>query len=92
MSTSRLAPGFKVMHIDNIDYYTHCKTLTGCLSEIKEWYVFHVHTHLLWCQGKPVLVRASYSMSFPHLISTLDISGAGQTVIPHTCRYYSVWR
>eukprot|EP00892_Ulva_mutabilis_P005148 jgi/Ulvmu1/3004/UM015_0044.1 len=30
-------PGFKVMHIDNVDYETHCKTLTGCLADIKQW-------------------------------------------------------
>lgn len=26
------------MHIDNIDYNTHCKTLSGCLSDVKQWY------------------------------------------------------
>lgn len=25
------------MHIDNIDYETHCKTLGSCLGVIKEW-------------------------------------------------------
>lgn len=25
------------MHVDNIDYETHCKTLNGCLSIIQDW-------------------------------------------------------
>ena len=30
-------PGFKVLHIADYDFRSHCPTLTGCLSELKTW-------------------------------------------------------
>jgi hypothetical protein len=30
-------PGFKVLHIADVDFRTHCTTLEGCLSELKTW-------------------------------------------------------
>lgn len=30
-------PGFKVFHIPDIDFRSHCLTFKGCLSEIREW-------------------------------------------------------
>ena len=32
-----LKPGFKVLHMQDIDYRTTCATLVGCLSEISGW-------------------------------------------------------
>lgn len=32
-----LQPGFKVFHIPDIDFRSHCLTFKGCLSEIKLW-------------------------------------------------------
>jgi hypothetical protein len=32
-----LAPGTKVLHIQDIDYHTTCLTLVSCLSEVKTW-------------------------------------------------------
>jgi len=32
-----LKPGFKVLHMQDIDYRTTCATLIGCLSEIRDW-------------------------------------------------------
>lgn len=32
-------PGFKVLHVQDIDYRTHCLTLVACLSEIHDWSV-----------------------------------------------------
>lgn len=31
------APGFKVLHIQDVDYRTTCLTLKSCLRDIKEW-------------------------------------------------------
>lgn len=31
------APGFKVLHVQDIDYRSHCLTLRTCLAEIKAW-------------------------------------------------------
>ena len=30
-------PGFKVMHIQEIDFETHCLTFVTCLTQLKEW-------------------------------------------------------
>jgi len=30
-------PGFKVLHIQDVDYHSTCLTLTSCLTEIKQW-------------------------------------------------------
>jgi hypothetical protein len=38
-------PGFKVLHIPDIDYATTCLTLIGCLEEIDAWSTAHP-THL----------------------------------------------
>jgi hypothetical protein len=32
-----LAPGFKVLHIPDVDYLSSCATLVGCLGEIDRW-------------------------------------------------------
>lgn len=34
-------PGFKVMHVPDIDYRTTCPTLVACLSEIRTWSQAH---------------------------------------------------
>jgi hypothetical protein len=30
-------PGFKVLHIPDIDFRTHCSTFKGCLSDVRNW-------------------------------------------------------
>lgn len=30
-------PGFKVLHVPDIDYRTTCQTLKSCLSEVRDW-------------------------------------------------------
>lgn len=32
-----LEPGFKILHVQDIDYRTTCLTLTSCLKEIRTW-------------------------------------------------------
>lgn len=34
-------PGFKVLHIPDIDFRSHCLTFIGCLSDIKTWSQAH---------------------------------------------------
>jgi hypothetical protein len=31
------APGFKVMHIQDVDYHSSCLTLTDCLTIVRDW-------------------------------------------------------
>ncbi|WP_440958699.1 phosphatidylinositol-specific phospholipase C1-like protein [Oceanicaulis sp. LC35] len=35
------APGFKVLHIPDIDVRTSCSTLIACMSEIRDWSLAH---------------------------------------------------
>lgn len=30
-------PGFKVLHVPDIDFRSHCPTFKGCLSDIRDW-------------------------------------------------------
>jgi hypothetical protein len=30
-------PGFKVLHIQDLDYATHCLTFVDCLTQVREW-------------------------------------------------------
>lgn len=34
-------PGFKVLHIPDIDYRSTCSTFTGCLQEVHDWSIEH---------------------------------------------------
>lgn len=34
-------PGFKVLHVPDIDFRSHCPTFKGCLAEIKAWSEAH---------------------------------------------------
>lgn len=34
-------PGFKVLHIPDIDFRTHCSTFKACLSDIRDWSKSH---------------------------------------------------
>lgn len=34
-------PGFKVLHIPDIDFRSHCATFKGCLTDIREWSKSH---------------------------------------------------
>ncbi len=34
-------PGFKVLHVADFDFRTHCNTLKACLTELKEWSETH---------------------------------------------------
>jgi hypothetical protein len=40
-------PGFKVMHLQDLDYVSNCQPFTGCLAEIRAWSQAHPrHTPL----------------------------------------------
>lgn len=40
-TTQLLDPGFKVFHIPDIDFRSHCLTFKGCLGDIRNWSVAH---------------------------------------------------
>ncbi len=35
------APGFKVLHVQDIDYDSRCRTLVKCLNEVRDWSLTH---------------------------------------------------
>lgn len=35
-------PGFKVLHVPDIDFRSHCPTFKACLSDIKNWSKLHI--------------------------------------------------
>jgi Phosphoinositide phospholipase C, Ca2+-dependent len=42
------APGLKVLHVQDIDYYTQCQTFTECLREVRAWSEAHpLHAPLM---------------------------------------------
>jgi hypothetical protein len=51
-------PGFKVMHVQDVDYRSTCQPFTGCLQQIKEWSQAHPNHIPIFIlvetkQGKP---------------------------------------
>lgn len=38
-----LKPGFKVMHVQDIDYLSVCQPFTACLKEVRKWSRAHPH-------------------------------------------------
>ncbi|WP_446745623.1 phosphatidylinositol-specific phospholipase C1-like protein [Silvibacterium acidisoli] len=36
-------PGFKVMHVQDIDYRSRCEPFTACLAEVRKWSKAHPH-------------------------------------------------
>jgi hypothetical protein len=42
------APGLKVLHVQDIDYYTNCQTFVECLSQVRAWSEAHpLHAPLM---------------------------------------------
>jgi hypothetical protein len=40
-AAAMLKPGFKVLHVQDIDYRSNCQPFTGCLAEIRTWSKAH---------------------------------------------------
>ena len=73
------APGFKVLHIPDIDFRSHCPTFRGCLAEIRTWsqaHPGHVPLFILVeakVQGMPILPGATVAPPFtPAAFDALD--------------------
>lgn len=73
------APGYKVLHIPDIDFRSHCPTLKGCLTQIRGWSDAHPgHVPLfLVIEAKsadlPFLPNPTHTVPFtPALFDALD--------------------
>jgi len=67
------SPGFKVLHVQDVDYETTCPTLVGCLEEVRDWSLANP-AHL------PIMILVEVKESA--LPDTLDFA----TTIPHPVR------
>ena len=38
-----LKPGFKVMHIQDVDYRSNCQPFVACLKQVRQWSRAHPH-------------------------------------------------
>jgi hypothetical protein len=73
------APGYKVLHIPDIDFRSHCPTLKQCLTEVRDWSDAHPrHIPLfLILEAKvsdlPLLPNPTHTVPFtPALFDDLD--------------------
>jgi Phosphoinositide phospholipase C, Ca2+-dependent len=75
-----LKPGFKVMHVQDIDYISNCQPFVGCLKEIRAWskaHPKHVPLYILVetkTQGpiKAVPGMVDYERFTPEVLEALD--------------------
>jgi hypothetical protein len=73
------APGYKVLHIPDIDFRSHCPTLTSCLAEVRTWSDAHPRHVPLFVviEAKvadiPLLPNPTHTVPFtPALFDALD--------------------
>jgi hypothetical protein len=73
------SPGYKVLHIPDIDFRSHCPTLKQCLTEIRDWSDAHPHHVPLFLvlEAKvadlPILPNPTHTVPFtPALFDDLD--------------------
>ena len=66
--TSLMNPGYKVLHVPDIDFATSCTTLVACLTIIKDWSVAHP-THV------PITILLETSFGTTDLVTMLGDIG-----------------
>jgi hypothetical protein len=91
-------PGYKVLHIADIDFRSHCPTLKLCLTQIRDWSETHPgHVPLFLVleakvQDLPVLPDPTHTVPFtPALFDDLDheilsVLNRGQLITPDDVR------
>ena len=74
-------PGFKVMHVQDVDYRSTCQPFIGCLEQIKEW--SHAHPNHV-----PIFVLVETKQDKPgrenklHLTETEPFTAVTETDSP----------
>jgi Phosphoinositide phospholipase C, Ca2+-dependent len=71
-----LEPGFKVMHVQDLDQHSTCQPLTACLKIVREWSKAHPHHLPIYVlletkQGKPLNIPHATTPE-PFTAATLD--------------------
>ncbi len=72
-----LSPGFKVLHIQDLDTGTTCYTLMTCLHEVRTWSVTHPgHVPiviLIEAKDDPIPDLLGLGLVTPHLVGTAEL-------------------
>ena len=80
-----LAPGFKVLHVQDIDYRTTCATLVACLTVIRDWSrsnPWHVPI-LIMIEVKDEAIADPDGVGF---VKPIPIDGAALRALDHEIR------
>lgn len=97
-STDLDKPGFKVLHIPDIDFRSNCPTLRLCLHQIRDWsdaHPKHVPLYILIeakVQDVPILPGATHTVPFSAKIfddldrEFLDVMGRERIITPDDVR------
>lgn len=91
-------PGFKVLHVADFDFRTHCNTLKACLTELKEWSDAHPNHIPIFIllevkdQRIPIFPNPSEVLSFDSTAfaaldkEVLDVLGRKKIITPDDVR------
>ncbi len=81
-------PGFKVMHIQDVDYRSNCQPFTACLEEVKQWshaHPNHIPIFILVETKQSSIKELKLTEPEPFNSSTLDALDAEiRSVFPST--------
>jgi hypothetical protein len=68
-------PGFKVLHVQDLDFRSHCLTLTDCLQEIKNWsdaHNNHLPVAISFNAKTDIIERPGFARPLPFTAATFD--------------------
>jgi hypothetical protein len=68
-------PGFKVLHVQDLDFRSHCLTLTDCLQEVKNWsdaHKNHLPIAISFNAKTDIIDRPGFTRPLPFTAATFD--------------------
>lgn len=77
-------PGFKVMHVADVDFRSHCLTLEHALRELRAWSELHP-------DHQPVLITVNLKderAPFPDATEPMPIDGLAMETLDNTIRHF----
>lgn len=80
-----MEPGFKILHVQDIDYRSTCLTLVSCLTEIREWSLMNPShlpiTILVELKDNPAGSRGGFSLTVPLQFDNDLIMGVDEEIL-----------
>lgn len=68
-------PGFKVLHVQDLDFRSHCLTLAACLQEIKNWsdaHGSHLPVAISFNAKTDIIDRSGFARPLPFTAAAFD--------------------